>query len=779
MNGIGVYNEPGGLIWEDARLTDPEAGKRFYAEVFGYTYQPVPGAPDDYGTFHLGGDPLGGMGGMMGLPEGTPSHWVAYFAVADTDAAVAAVEQAGGTVLMPRLRHAIRPDGGGGRSVRSIFMVHAGGVDGIATSRGARRGGSCHPLRTPRRSPMSIRETSWPTGTPCWVDLAVPDVADRDDVLPRGAGLVVRGHRARSSATTRSAGRSAGPRRRSARLARARPALGLDGLPGQRRRRRHRQADRGERRDAAGRADRHRRQRPDVRRASTRRAACSGSGRPSRRSAWRSPTSPGRWSGPTPGCTDPVAGKRVLRRGVRLQLPAGARGARRLRHVPGRRPGGRRHGRDAGRRRARRRTGWPTSRSTTWTPRRRTRWPSAARCSGPRRTRRSAAPPCSPTRSAPPSGCTARSAAQRRPGPGRRRCRPARTPVSGPVAAGHRAGEPAMRARAAGSARSARRGRRAGSRTSRTAARRWSRPATTPRPGREPCQVPAGTTSCGRWPAARSGPSTGSATGPSGRSSSSAQRRSGVPVVDLGGGQRVQRGELRGEQQVVDGRGVRVQVGAAEQPALVRQRLQPEPRGQLLTLLARPGHHAGHRAHAAVHHQVVPGDPAAIGEARNTQASPISAARPSRPSGAARCQRRHARRATASASPGRSISPGETRVHPDPGRAVLQRRRPGQHDHPGLGRRRSARARGPGGVPSTEAISVIDPPRLAQRRGRGLHGVERAGQVGLDHLAASRLRSSRAARRPAAPRRSRPPRPAGRTGAPASRHQRRRTRRDR
>ena len=77
MNGIGIYSEAGGLAWEDARLTDPEAGKRFYTDVFGYTYQPVPGAPDDYGTFHLGGDPLGGMGGMMGQPAGTPSHWVA------------------------------------------------------------------------------------------------------------------------------------------------------------------------------------------------------------------------------------------------------------------------------------------------------------------------------------------------------------------------------------------------------------------------------------------------------------------------------------------------------------------------------------------------------------------------------------------------------------------------------------------------------------------------------------------------------------------------------
>ena len=37
----------------------------------------------------------------MGAPEGTPSHWVAYFAVPDADAAVAAVDAGGGSVLMP------------------------------------------------------------------------------------------------------------------------------------------------------------------------------------------------------------------------------------------------------------------------------------------------------------------------------------------------------------------------------------------------------------------------------------------------------------------------------------------------------------------------------------------------------------------------------------------------------------------------------------------------------------------------------------------------------
>ena len=38
---------------------------------------------------------------MMGSPEGTPSHWLVYFGVASTDAAVAAATGGGGQLLAP------------------------------------------------------------------------------------------------------------------------------------------------------------------------------------------------------------------------------------------------------------------------------------------------------------------------------------------------------------------------------------------------------------------------------------------------------------------------------------------------------------------------------------------------------------------------------------------------------------------------------------------------------------------------------------------------------
>jgi len=100
--GAEVVNEPGGITWEDLRSPEPDAAREFYGAVFGHTFSALPDAGPDYTTFHRPGDeaPLGGMGGMMGA-AGAPAHWILYFAVADTDASVAAAESGGGTIVAP------------------------------------------------------------------------------------------------------------------------------------------------------------------------------------------------------------------------------------------------------------------------------------------------------------------------------------------------------------------------------------------------------------------------------------------------------------------------------------------------------------------------------------------------------------------------------------------------------------------------------------------------------------------------------------------------------
>ncbi len=93
--GAEIYNEPGSLVWNEGALPDPDTARKFYAAVFGYSYQPVEGAGPEYTTFHREGDPLGGIGG---LPTGTPPHWMSYFMVTDTDVAVTTATERGGTV---------------------------------------------------------------------------------------------------------------------------------------------------------------------------------------------------------------------------------------------------------------------------------------------------------------------------------------------------------------------------------------------------------------------------------------------------------------------------------------------------------------------------------------------------------------------------------------------------------------------------------------------------------------------------------------------------------
>lgn len=97
--GAEIYNEPGALVWNEAAVPDPDAARKFYAAVLGYSYQPVEGAGPAYTTFHLEGDPLGGIGGLDDSPPGAPPHWMIYFMVADTDVAVAAATERGAMVL--------------------------------------------------------------------------------------------------------------------------------------------------------------------------------------------------------------------------------------------------------------------------------------------------------------------------------------------------------------------------------------------------------------------------------------------------------------------------------------------------------------------------------------------------------------------------------------------------------------------------------------------------------------------------------------------------------
>ncbi|MER8183506.1 VOC family protein [Kitasatospora sp. NPDC094015] len=127
--GAQVVNEPGALVWNELNTADPEAAKAFYPAAFGVQLPLMEGATH-YWALEVDGKAVGGVQKLGGsLPPGTPSHWLTYFAVDDTDSTVDALIRAGGTVMMPPTdspwgRNAIVQDPQG--AVFAVIRVPAG-----------------------------------------------------------------------------------------------------------------------------------------------------------------------------------------------------------------------------------------------------------------------------------------------------------------------------------------------------------------------------------------------------------------------------------------------------------------------------------------------------------------------------------------------------------------------------------------------------------------------------------------------------------------------------
>ncbi|MFD8317510.1 VOC family protein [Kitasatospora purpeofusca] len=99
--GAGVVNEPGALVWNELNTTDTAAAGRFYQQALGLRPATVQGM-DGFYSLNVGDHTVGGMQPVAGyLPPGTPSHWMTYFSVDDTDSTVDALVKAGGSVVQP------------------------------------------------------------------------------------------------------------------------------------------------------------------------------------------------------------------------------------------------------------------------------------------------------------------------------------------------------------------------------------------------------------------------------------------------------------------------------------------------------------------------------------------------------------------------------------------------------------------------------------------------------------------------------------------------------
>jgi predicted enzyme related to lactoylglutathione lyase len=100
--GIQLANEPGSLTWNENLSRDFEGNKSFYRAVFGYGYADMSDAGFHYATLKIGDSEVGGIGELDdSFPADVPAQWNAYFAADDTDAVIARVTAAGGSVVRP------------------------------------------------------------------------------------------------------------------------------------------------------------------------------------------------------------------------------------------------------------------------------------------------------------------------------------------------------------------------------------------------------------------------------------------------------------------------------------------------------------------------------------------------------------------------------------------------------------------------------------------------------------------------------------------------------
>ena len=96
--GAQVVSEHGAMGWQECHTRDAVAARDFYTQVFDIRADKVPDM--DYWLFMRGETHLGGVYRDPTMPAQVPPHWLVYFDVRDTDAAIAVATATGGKLLM-------------------------------------------------------------------------------------------------------------------------------------------------------------------------------------------------------------------------------------------------------------------------------------------------------------------------------------------------------------------------------------------------------------------------------------------------------------------------------------------------------------------------------------------------------------------------------------------------------------------------------------------------------------------------------------------------------
>jgi uncharacterized protein len=99
--GAELVGEPGSLSWNELHTRDVDGARSFGEAVFGWTFDDQAFGDGAY-TIVKVGEP--GVAGMMQMPQGVPdevpAYWMTIFSVDDCDAAVAKLQELGGSLTV-------------------------------------------------------------------------------------------------------------------------------------------------------------------------------------------------------------------------------------------------------------------------------------------------------------------------------------------------------------------------------------------------------------------------------------------------------------------------------------------------------------------------------------------------------------------------------------------------------------------------------------------------------------------------------------------------------
>ncbi len=128
-------HEAGRVVWHDLLTNTPAASRRFYSELFGWTFEPPGvelgfGADDSYMLIRHDGRLIGGMFDVAELrEEQNISQWVTLISTTDIDAAADRIAAEGGTVLT-------QPTALASRGTMGVFRDPAGALFALVQPKG-------------------------------------------------------------------------------------------------------------------------------------------------------------------------------------------------------------------------------------------------------------------------------------------------------------------------------------------------------------------------------------------------------------------------------------------------------------------------------------------------------------------------------------------------------------------------------------------------------------------------------------------------------------------